>query len=263
MAEDVSGQARLEPLGGHSSPSLPAGEGRGGGEAGHSEHRAPGASTFGPPTPSLLREGAGRERVWKRPLDVVLALLALVVALPLIGLVALAVVLDSPGPPLLGQVRVGRGGRPFRMWKLRSMRAGCDQSAHRRAAADWFAGEASGGRFKTLADPRITRVGRVLRRTNLDELPQLLNVLRGDMSLVGPRPAIAYELAHYQPGYFARLTVLPGMTGLWQVTRRDRLSANQMMELDLQYVARLSPWLDLKILAMTVPALLASAIGGY
>jgi lipopolysaccharide/colanic/teichoic acid biosynthesis glycosyltransferase len=216
------------------------------------------------PSPPPLQRGrpAVSELWWKRPLDAGLAAGALLVALPLIGCMAIAIRLDSPGPALIRQPRVGRAGAPFGMWKLRSMQADCDQTVHRQAAANWFAGQPQEGSYKTLADPRITRVGRVLRRTNLDELPQLLNVLRGEMSLVGPRPAIEYELNHYQPGYFARLTVPPGMTGLWQVTRRDRLSAHEMMELDLRYVSELSPWLDLKILAKTVPALLASVRRG-
>jgi lipopolysaccharide/colanic/teichoic acid biosynthesis glycosyltransferase len=191
-----------------------------------------------------------------------LGTIALLVALPLILCLAGAVLLDSVGPAFFGQDRVGYGGRRFRMWKLRTMYTGSDQSVHQCAAADWFAGRTDGDRYKSLADPRITRVGRLLRRTNLDELPQLLNVVLGDMSLVGPRPAIPYELVHYRPAYFQRLSVPPGMTGLWQVTRRDRLSAAEMMELDLRYVRDASPWLDLKVLAMTAPALLASAARG-
>jgi len=199
---------------------------------------------------------------WKRPLDLLLGTIALLVALPLILCLAAVVLLDSAGPAFFGQDRVGYEGRRFRMWKLRTMYPGNDQTVHQGAAADWFAGRADGDRYKSLADPRITRVGRLLRRTNLDELPQLLNVVLGDMSLVGPRPAIPYELAHYRPSYFQRLNVPPGITGLWQVTRRDLLSAGEMMDLDLRYVRDASPWLDLKVLAMTVPALLASAARG-
>lgn len=199
---------------------------------------------------------------WKRGLDVVLGSIALLVALPLMGGLALAVLLDSPGPAFFRQERVGRRGQRFRIWKLRTMQAGCDEAVHRRTAAGWFAGRSSGNGYKTLADPRITRVGRLLRQTNLDELPQLINVVQGDMSLVGPRPAIPYELAYYRAAYFERLNVPPGMTGLWQVTRRDQLSAPEMMELDLRYVRESSLWLDLKILAMTPGALLASAIRG-
>lgn len=208
----------------------------------------------GPARPSALW--------WKRPFDLVLGTIALLVALPLIICLAMAVLLESPGPAFFGQERVGHRARRFRIWKLRTMHAGCDQGPHERAAADWFEGRATGDRFKTLADPRITGVGVLLRRTSLDELPQLLNVVLGDMSLVGPRPAIPYELEHYRPEHFRRFDVPPGVTGLWQVTRRDRLSAAEMMKLDLRYVREASPWLDLKVLAMTAPALLLAAARG-
>jgi lipopolysaccharide/colanic/teichoic acid biosynthesis glycosyltransferase len=199
---------------------------------------------------------------WKRPLDLLLGTVAMLVALPLILCLALAVALGSPGPAFFTQERVGFQGRRFRIWKLRTMKVDCDEAAHQRTAEDWFAGRARhGDRYKTLADDRITRVGLLLRRTNLDELPQLFNVVLGDMSLVGPRPAIPYELAHYEPVYYKRFGVPPGLTGLWQVTRRERLSAAEMMELDLRYVRETSFWLDLMVLAMTCPALLASAAG--
>jgi lipopolysaccharide/colanic/teichoic acid biosynthesis glycosyltransferase len=196
---------------------------------------------------------------WKRPFDLVMGGVALLVALPLILCLGIAVTLEDGGPALFGQDRVGLRCRTFRMWKLRTMRTGCEQHTHQRTASNWFAGTAPGDRYKTLADPRVTRVGRILRRLDLDELPQLFNVVLGDMSLVGPRPAIPYELAHYQPGYFKRLSVPPGMTGLWQVSDRDRLSAAEMMALDLRYADQVSPWLDLRIMAWTVPALLAGA----
>lgn len=212
--------------------------------------------------PLALRPALGSVLWWKRPFDLVVSTIALLLILPLVLVLALAVVVETRGPALFGQERIGYEGRRFRIWKLRTMHAGCDQSTHRRAAADWFAGQAAGNSYKTLEDPRITRVGRLLRRTNLDELPQLLNVVLGDMSLVGPRPAIPYELALYRPSYFRRLNVPPGMTGLWQVTRRDRLSAAEMMRLDLDYVRRASLWLDLKVLAMTPGAVLKSATGG-
>ena len=211
----------------------------------------------------LGRKSAARVSLrWKRPLDVILGTAILLVALPFIACLALAVILDSSGPAFFYQDRIGCGGRAFRIWKLRTMYADCDQTMHRRLAAEWFAAQPQGDRYKTLADPRITRMGRFLRRTNLDELPQLFNVVRGEMSLVGPRPAIPYELAHYRPAYFRRFDVPPGMTGLWQVSRRDRLSAAEMMELDLRYLREASPRLDLQILLMTVPALLASAARG-
>lgn len=200
---------------------------------------------------------------WKRPLDVSLSVLALMVVVPVMIVIALCVVLESRGPVFFSQERVGRLGVPFRLWKIRTMYVNCDQHPHRQAAAAWFAGQAaSGDRYKTLSDPRITRVGRVLRKLNLDELPQLFNVLRGDMSLVGPRPAIPYELTHYEPAWLERLQVPPGLTGLWQVTRRERLSAAEMMALDARYVRTASLSLDLKIIVLTAPALVAGAIGG-
>jgi lipopolysaccharide/colanic/teichoic acid biosynthesis glycosyltransferase len=206
---------------------------------------------------------AGPQRLWwKRPLDLVLAAVLLLPGLPLIGALALAVAIESPGPAFFRQERVGQHGSRFRMWKLRSMHDVHHDETHRLAAADWFAGRAANGdRYKTLADPRVTRVGRWLRRLDMDELPQLFNVLRGEMSLVGPRPAIPYELGLYRPDYLERLQVPPGMTGLWQVTRRDRLSAADMMMLDLRYVRDASLGLDLRVLAMTAPALLRSALG--
>jgi lipopolysaccharide/colanic/teichoic acid biosynthesis glycosyltransferase len=196
---------------------------------------------------------------WKRPLDLLIALPTLLALLPLIGILALLVRLESAGPAFYGQERIGRRGQPFRMWKLRTMRAGSEQEAHREAAATWFAGRSHGAGYKSLRDPRITRVGRVLRRTSLDELPQLFNVLLGDMSLVGPRPAIVYELRHYLPEYYGRQDVPPGLTGLWQVSGRHLLPAAEMMRLDLRYVREASLWLDLSILFKTIPAVLSSA----
>jgi lipopolysaccharide/colanic/teichoic acid biosynthesis glycosyltransferase len=204
---------------------------------------------------------ARRHLWWKRVLDLMVGGACLIMALPVIGLLALLVKLESPGPAFFRQERIGRFGAHFRIFKLRTMQVGCDETPHREAAAAWFAGRAVDERYKTLADPRITRVGRILRRLDLDELPQLFNVVRGEMSLVGPRPAIPYELAHYRPEYLERFLVPPGITGLWQVTQRECLSAPEMMQLDLQYVKEASLWLDLKILLMTVPALVAAALG--
>ncbi|TMD87451.1 MAG: sugar transferase [Chloroflexi bacterium] len=193
---------------------------------------------------------------WKRPLDVLIATLATIGLSPLIGVVAILVRIDSRGPVFFRQERLGRDGKPFRMWKFRSMYHNSEDGRHRDAATAWFAAQPTGNGYKSLADPRITRVGRFLRRTSLDEIPQLFNVLSGDMSLVGPRPAIAYELTHYQPWYFERQHVKPGMTGLWQVSGRDTVSAQDMMALDVRYVRERTLWLDVRILFLTVPALL-------
>ncbi|HEY7200375.1 MAG TPA: sugar transferase [Candidatus Dormibacteraeota bacterium] len=202
------------------------------------------------------RAGAARRPRWKRPFDLVVGGLLLLLLLPLIAALVLLIRRDSPGPGIYRQRRVGRDGRPFDILKLRTMDASSDDSAHRAIAADWFHGRDRNGRFKTLEDTRITAVGRWLRRTNLDELPQLVNVVRGEMSLVGPRPAIPYELEHYEPWYFERLCVAPGITGLWQVSRRDRLSAVAMMELDRRYVREATLRMDVRILLLTAPAVL-------
>jgi lipopolysaccharide/colanic/teichoic acid biosynthesis glycosyltransferase len=196
---------------------------------------------------------------WKRSLDLVLASAALLILAPVLACMAVLIMVDSRGPALYGHERIGRFGVPFTLWKFRSMREGSSQTIHERATANWFTGRPIGGRYKSENDPRITRLGRYLRRSSLDELPQLFNVLKGEMSLVGPRPMTAYERAQYEASYFEREAVRPGVTGLWQVSGRDRLSARQMMALDLSYVRELSLALDLKILARTLPAVLADA----
>jgi lipopolysaccharide/colanic/teichoic acid biosynthesis glycosyltransferase len=198
--------------------------------------------------------GAG---LLKRILDVALAAAALLVLGPLMVAAALLVRWDSPGPMLYGQERVGRDGARFTMWKLRSMYADNDDRPHREAASAWFAGETAPNGYKIERDPRITPVGRFLRRTTVDELPQLFNVIRGEMSLVGPRPAIPYELEYYQDWYFERQRVKPGMTGPWQVSGRDRVPAAQMMALDVRYVREWSLGWDLSILVRTVPAVVS------
>ena len=198
---------------------------------------------------------------WKRPFDLLLGGLALVISLPVLLLLMLVVRLDSPGPVIFAQVRVGRRGRPFTIWKLRTMRHGAGDDLHRAAAAAWFREEGGPSGYKPDHDPRVTRAGRSLRRTSLDELPQLLNVLNGDMSLVGPRPAIPYELAHYEPWYFERQAVAPGMTGLWQVSGRRGLGAPAMMAWDVRYVREASPMLDLRILLETAISVLGRLAG--
>jgi lipopolysaccharide/colanic/teichoic acid biosynthesis glycosyltransferase len=211
-------------------------------------------------SPTYQRSPASGPLWWKRPLDLAVAGGLLLVLLPLLAALVVLVRLDSSGPGIYRQRRVGREGRPFEMWKLRSMATCCDQAPHQDTVADWFSGRDHDGRFKTLADPRITAVGRWLRLTNFDELPQLINVLRGEMSMVGPRPAIPYELEHYETWYFERLAVRPGITGLWQVSRRERLSAREMMELDCRYVREATLWLDLRILLRTGPAVVLAVL---
>jgi len=196
----------------------------------------------------------------KRALDLALATLALVVSAPVMLIAAGLVRLSSPGPVLFRQVRIGRGERPFTMLKLRTMYVDSDERASREFNTCELLGEAepdSDGVFKLENDPRIVPVGRFLRRYSIDELPQLLNVLRGEMSLVGPRPSLPWEVELYSPEQRRRHECLPGLTGLWQVSGRNRLSMPQMLSLDLEYVERRSLRLDLWILWRTLPAVLA------
>lgn len=205
----------------------------------------------------------------KRVVDVSIASALLLLLSPLLLLIALAIRGDSRGPVLFVQPRVGArrrvdGGRctwevcTFAVYKFRSMYHGADQALHRNYIKAFVAGqeasEVAGSTFKLDHDPRVTRVGRVLRRTSLDELPQLLNVIEGTMSLVGPRPVPAYEVADYESWHYERLAALPGITGLWQVRGRGRVTFDEMMRMDIEYVRNQSLWLDLKLLALTLPA---------
>lgn len=191
-------------------------------------------------------------RVVKRGLDIGLGAALLVVAMPIIGAAAVAVRVGSRGPAFFSQPRIGLRGRAFRMWKLRTMRT----EAEKERAALERANEAAGLLFKIREDPRVTRVGRFLRRTSLDELPQLLNVLLGHMSLVGPRPPLPSEVERYDDTVGRRLLVRPGITGLWQVSGRNELSFEDYVRYDLLYVQNWSVALDLYILAKTLPAAL-------
>jgi lipopolysaccharide/colanic/teichoic acid biosynthesis glycosyltransferase len=190
----------------------------------------------------------------KRVVDVVIVVVLLLILLPLFLLIGLLIHLDSPGPIIFRQARAGLGGQPFWMYKFRTMVDRADEIkprlGHLNASGDLRL-------FKIRDDPRVTRVGRLLRRTSLDELPQLINVLRGEMSLIGPRPFFPGDLARYAPHHFERLSVLPGITGLWQVQGRSEvLDFEEVVRLDREYIRQWSYWLDLKILARTVPAVL-------
>jgi len=197
-----------------------------------------------------------------RVLDVVLATLVLVVLSPPLVLIAAAIRIESAGPVLFRQQRLGRSLAPFTVSKFRTMKAGVSDDIHREFVLGLIAGHepppAEGGpRFKLNSDERVTRVGRFLRRTSLDELPQLWNVIRGDMSLVGPRPPISYEVERYPPHWFGRFAVKPGVTGLWQVSGRSELTIEQMIALDIEYVQKRSLRLNIWILLRTVPAVLS------
>lgn len=195
--------------------------------------------------------------VAKRGIDLLAAVLLLLLLMPLLALLALLVALDSPGPVLFRQTRQGLRRRPFTVLKFRTMSDGAPADLHRQYISQ-LAGEGAapaGALNKLTADPRVTRAGRVLRASSLDELPQLINVVRGEMSLVGPRPALDYELEHYRPEHFERFDVRPGITGLWQVSGRNALGFHEMLELDSKYVRRQGPLLDAAILARTPVAL--------
>ncbi len=194
----------------------------------------------------------------KRVMDVLLTLIVFVLILLPTAIIALLIKLTSPGPVIFEQSRVGRGGKIFTAYKFRTMRVGADEEKEKFAHLN----EASGPLFKIRNDPRMTGVGKWLRRTSLDELPQLLNVLRGDMSLVGPRPPLPNEVAQYEEWHKRRLDIAPGMTGLWQVSGRSELTFDEMVMLDLYYIENWSPWLDMWILLKTIPAIF-TARGAY
>ncbi len=190
--------------------------------------------------------------VLKRAIDIVASGLGLVVLSPLLGLVALAIKLDSPGPVLFRQVRVGKGGKHFVLYKFRSMREGAEQEQEKLAELN----EATGPLFKIRDDPRLTRVGKIIRRMSIDELPQLYNVLRGEMSLVGPRPPVPKEVEAYLEWHKKRLEISPGLTGLWQVSGRSDLTFDEMVLLDIYYIENWSPALDTIITLRTIPRVL-------
>ena len=196
----------------------------------------------------------------KRLIDIVFSTLALAALLPLLAVIALLVRLDSPGPALFRQQRVGKDGKRFTVLKFRTMQHNADDRPHREAierAANGIRTTLTNGKqvFKPADDPRVTRFGKVLRASALDELPQLINVLRGDMSHVGPRPAIEYELAYYQDWHHQRFAVRPGLTGPWQVRRSEAENLSDMLRMDVEYCSSCSVWSDLKLMAMTVPAI--------
>jgi lipopolysaccharide/colanic/teichoic acid biosynthesis glycosyltransferase len=198
----------------------------------------------------------------KRLLDLVVASACLLVLLPLLAAVAVAVRMTTPGPALFRQTRIGRGRRPFVVYKIRTMYAGSTDDLHREYVVRLLTEDSPPpghrGLYKLEDGARITPLGRVLRRASIDELPQLFNVILGDMSLVGPRPWVPWEAELIGPPYDQRFLVPPGMTGLWQVSGRNRLTLRQLLDLDVEYVRNRSFALDLKILLKTVPVVLSA-----
>jgi lipopolysaccharide/colanic/teichoic acid biosynthesis glycosyltransferase len=197
----------------------------------------------------------------KRALDLAGSAAALVLLAPFLGGLALAIKLDSPGPALYRQQRIGKDGLPFTLYKFRTMAAGSDETGYLRYLQELIASERAGpGRGRPYRKPgqdaRVTRLGRFLRRYYLDELAQLINILRGEMSLVGPRPHVRLEVDQYIPHQRQRLAVRPGLTGLWQVHGKGSCTFNELIQCDLDYIANWSLWLDLKILCATLRVLL-------
>lgn len=195
---------------------------------------------------------------FKRLLDIAMAALGLVASIPIWMAIAIAIRIDSPGPAIFVQERVGLDGKRFKFYKFRSMHV----DAETRLAEVEANNEVDGPVFKMRRDPRVTTVGAFLRRTSLDELPQLVNVLKGDMSMVGPRPPLPNEVARYRPSDLIRLSVKPGLTCLWQVRGRSTVGFDKWMEYDREYVHTVSPAVDLAILIQTVGAVL-SGRGAY
>jgi len=224
--------------------------------------------------PDLSRRDANHRagHLLKRAIDVGVSALLLMLLSPLLLVILLAIKLTSKGPVLFKQERIGQHGIPFAFLKFRSMHLNCDSEIHKKYVSRLISGEKqlhhpdkndSGGVYKITNDPRVTAVGRVLRRSSLDEIPQLWNVLKGEMSLVGPRPPIPYEFECYDIWHRRRvLEAKPGITGLWQVVGRSKTSFNDMVRLDLKYVNSWSLWLDLKILLQT-PKAVCSGDGAY
>lgn len=195
--------------------------------------------------------------LWKRGLDFCLILLVSPALLCLGTVVALLVKLGSPGPVFFRQKRVGYKGREFTLYKFRTMHCNADTDAHRRHTQHLIKSRDPMVKLDARKDPRLIPLGSFLRACGLDELPQILNVLRGDMSLVGPRPCLPYEFELYEPWQRRRSDAVPGLTGLWQVSGKNRTTFEQMIWLDIEYSRRLSLWLDLKIILKTIPALWA------
>ena len=183
----------------------------------------------------------------KRAMDIMACLMVAPLLVPLLSLVALLIYIDSPGKVMFTQLRTGKGGRRFKMYKFRSMVPNAEELKIKYAHLN----ELTWPDFKITNDPRITRIGKILRKTSLDELPQLLNVLKGDMSLVGPRPT-SFAPETYRLWHTERLEVVPGITGLWQISGRSNLDFDQRLKLDIAYIERQSMWMDICIIARTV-----------
>lgn len=207
------------------------------------------------PAEDLKPVVARRMPIGKRMLDILGALAGLIVLSPLFLFLALLIKIVSPGPVFFRQERVGHGGRPFTFLKFRTMHVNNDAGVHQRYLSSLIQGDQAMEKLDADRDPRIIRFGRFLRQSCLDELPQLINVLKGEMSLVGPRPCLPYEAKEYLLWHARRFDTVPGMTGLWQVSGKNKTTFKEMIRFDINYAKTMSPWLDLKILLKTGPAI--------
>lgn len=200
------------------------------------------------------------EQAWKRVLDVSLIILSAPLTIPLAAIIALIIKLVSRGPSLFKQVRVGQNEHPFMCLKFRTMKVNADTGVHRNYLQELIKSDAPMKKMDAKGDSRLIPFGGILRATGLDELPQLINVLRGEMSLVGPRPCLPYEAEKYSDWHRRRFETSPGLTGWWQVCGKNNTSFNEMIQMDIWYAENKSLWLDLKIVLFTVPALLSQVL---
>ncbi len=224
-------------------------------------------AVLSPPTQNTLRVDKGYLRV-KRVLDLVFTILILIPLFIVIAIVAVLIRIDSKGPIFFRQKRIGMNGVEFDLFKLRSMYVDSDDSVHRESIKQYMNGAALNGKensgilYKLVDDPRVTRVGQFIRKYSIDELPQFINVLRGEMTLVGPRPPLPYEVEAYGPHEWIRLFGKPGLTGTWQVYGRSRVPFQEMVDMDIEYLGHQSVLLDLKLIASTLPVMLQGRGGG-
>lgn len=221
-------------------------------------------AVLSPPTHETIHFKHGYLRA-KRILDIVFTLLILIPLCLVIAIVAVLIRLDSPGPVFFRQKRVGMNGVEFDMLKFRSMYLDAGDAEHRAAIKQYMNGEmlnnGEEAAYKLVDDPRVTRIGRFIRKTSIDELPQFFNVLLGQMTLVGPRPPLPYEVEEYTPRDWLRLSGKPGLTGTWQVYGRSRVPFREMVEMDIEYLHQQSFWLDLKLIFLTVPVMISGRGG--
>ncbi len=222
------------------------------------------------PSEIRIRRRAWWERLIKRGVDVIFSLLVLIIGFPFFLAIALLIKITSKGPVFFAQKRIGENGEEFTLYKFRTMRVNADDSIHREFTKNFILGKFEkssldvdkGSVYKITDDPRVTGIGSFLRRTSLDELPQFINILKGEMTIVGPRPPLPYEYEYYDDWHKLRLKVKPGLTGLWQVSGRSSVPFNEMVMLDLYYIENWSLLLDLKIMLQTIPVMFRGS-GGY